>query len=137
MITQIHSPNEHPEAELHLQAGDFILVQGDMDEDGFFYGEQLDGRKGLLPSNFIEKLQNDDLFEFQANILYGHKPESLLDETGSCQLFGGSNDVPNSALGSAAGMFPPEFYDALLTDAMAHTNFQHLLAPGNSRIALD
>lgn len=27
-----------------------------MDEDGFYYGEHLDGRKGLVPMNFIEKL---------------------------------------------------------------------------------
>lgn len=103
-----------------------------MDEDGFYFGEHLDGRKGLIPYNFIEKLTGEDLFEFQANILYGHKPESLLDDNGSCQLglFSNSNEVPNSALGSSAGIFPPEFYDALLTDAMQHTNFQHLLAPG-------
>lgn len=109
-----------------------------MDEDGFYFGEHLDGRKGLIPYNFIEKLTGEDLFEFQANILYGHKPESLLDDNGSCQLgmFSNSNEVPNSALGSSAGIFPPEFYDALLTDAMQHTNFQHLLAPGDLVVPL-
>lgn len=32
------SPNENPESELSLAAGDFILVFGDIDSDGFFYG---------------------------------------------------------------------------------------------------
>ena len=38
-------------------AGDYILVWGDADEDGFFDGELLDGRRGLVPSNFVEKLR--------------------------------------------------------------------------------
>ena len=33
-------------------------------QDGFFTGELLDGRKGLVPSNFLEKLDGDDLLEF-------------------------------------------------------------------------
>ena len=32
------SPNENPESELSLSAGDFILVFGDIDSDGFFFG---------------------------------------------------------------------------------------------------
>jgi RIMS-binding protein 2 len=32
------SPNENPEAELSLAAGDFILVFGEIDSDGFFFG---------------------------------------------------------------------------------------------------
>ncbi|KAG0410954.1 hypothetical protein HPB47_011929, partial [Ixodes persulcatus] len=67
------SPNEHPEAELYLNAGDYILIFGDMDEDGFFNGELMDGRKGLVPSNFVLKLTGEDLFEFQTTILYGNR----------------------------------------------------------------
>ncbi|RWS10368.1 RIMS-binding protein 2-like protein [Dinothrombium tinctorium] len=100
------SPNENPEQELHLNAGDFILIFGDMDEDGFFLGELLDGRRGLVPSNFVEKLTGEDLFEFQASVLYGNR----------------DGDESNAS-------YPPEFYDAILNDAMGHTNFQHLLAP--------
>jgi RIMS-binding protein 2 len=46
-----HSPNDNPEAELQVNAGDYILVWGDVDDDGFFDGEMLDGRRGLVPSN--------------------------------------------------------------------------------------
>lgn len=34
-------------------AGQIILVYGDMDEDGFYMGE-LDGIRGLVPSNFLQ-----------------------------------------------------------------------------------
>nr|KAG5693025.1 hypothetical protein BaRGS_005649 [Batillaria attramentaria] len=61
-----YSPNENPEAELPLSAGDYVLVLGDMDEDGFFEGELIDGRRGLVPSNFIERVAEDDLAEFHA-----------------------------------------------------------------------
>ncbi|GIY46656.1 RIMS-binding protein 2 [Caerostris darwini] len=65
------SPNENPEAELKLMAGDYVLIFGEMDEDGFFNGELLDGRKGLVPSNFVEKLTGEELYEFQSQVLYG------------------------------------------------------------------
>lgn len=94
------------EAELSLNAGDFVLVFSEMDEDGFYYGELLDGRRGVVPSNFIDKLTGEDLFEFQATVLYGQR----------------DGDESNAS-------YPPEFYDAILNDAMGHTNFQHLLAP--------
>lgn len=50
------SPNENPEAELALSAGEYVLIFGEIDEDGFYNGELLDGQRGLVPSNFIEKL---------------------------------------------------------------------------------
>ncbi|EPY83556.1 peripheral-type benzodiazepine receptor-associated protein 1 [Camelus ferus] len=54
-------PNENPEAELPLTAGEYIYVYGSMDEDGFFEGELMDGRRGLVPSNFVERVSDDDL----------------------------------------------------------------------------
>ncbi|XP_076346032.1 RIMS-binding protein 2-like isoform X22 [Tachypleus tridentatus] len=67
------SPNENPEAELEISAGDYVLIFGEMDEDGFFNGELLDGRKGLVPSNFVELLYDENLFDFQATVLYGNR----------------------------------------------------------------
>ena len=66
-----HSPNEAPEAELQVNAGDYILVWGDVDEDGFYDGEILDGRRGLVPSNFVEKLEGDDLVDFHQQVVLG------------------------------------------------------------------
>ncbi|XP_034883352.1 peripheral-type benzodiazepine receptor-associated protein 1 [Mirounga leonina] len=54
-------PNENPEAELPLIAGEYIYIYGNMDEDGFFEGELMDGRRGLVPSNFVERVSDDDL----------------------------------------------------------------------------
>lgn len=66
-----HSPNESPEAELQVNAGDYILVWGDVDEDGFFDGELLDGRRGLVPSNFVGKLEGEDLEDFHQQVILG------------------------------------------------------------------
>ncbi|CAL8362317.1 unnamed protein product [Merluccius merluccius] len=49
------SPNLDSEAELGFRAGDIIYVFGDMDQDGFYYGD-LHGRRGLVPSNFLQPL---------------------------------------------------------------------------------
>ncbi|XP_065551166.1 peripheral-type benzodiazepine receptor-associated protein 1 isoform X12 [Lathamus discolor] len=57
-------PNENPEAELPLTAGEYIYIYGEMDEDGFFEGELMDGRRGLVPSNFVERVSDDDLVTF-------------------------------------------------------------------------
>ncbi|XP_026116474.1 RIMS-binding protein 2-like isoform X5 [Carassius auratus] len=46
------------EAELTFCAGDVITVFGEIDEDGFYYGE-LNGHKGLVPSNFLEEVPDD------------------------------------------------------------------------------
>ncbi|XP_039612744.1 RIMS-binding protein 2-like isoform X4 [Polypterus senegalus] len=54
-------PNKNPEAELPLTAGEYIYVYGEMDEDGFYEGELMDGRRGLVPSNFVERVSDDDV----------------------------------------------------------------------------
>lgn len=52
------SPNVDVEAELTFCAGDVVTVFGEIDEDGFYYGE-LNGHKGLVPSNFLEEVPDD------------------------------------------------------------------------------
>ncbi|XP_067682714.1 RIMS-binding protein 2-like isoform X5 [Haliotis asinina] len=69
-----HSPNDNPDAELPLNAGDYVLVLGEMDEDGFFEGELVDGRRGLVPSNFIEKVAEEDLSDFHAAMAVAGHP---------------------------------------------------------------
>ncbi|KAM8898037.1 peripheral-type benzodiazepine receptor-associated protein 1 isoform 15-T17 [Spinachia spinachia] len=74
-------PNDNPEVELPLTAGEYIYVYGDMDNDGFYEGELMDGRRGLVPSNFVERVSDDD-------VMSSHHPEtgdvshnSLLDSS--------------------------------------------------------
>lgn len=44
--------------ELAFRTGDIIYVYGDADEDGFFMGE-LNGERGLVPSNFLTEAPGD------------------------------------------------------------------------------
>lgn len=46
--------------ELAFRTGDVIYVYGDMDEDGFYHGE-LNGMRGLVPSNFLTEAPQVDL----------------------------------------------------------------------------
>ena len=46
------SPNVDSEVELAFRTGQILLIFGDMDDDGFFMGE-LNGKRGLVPSNFL------------------------------------------------------------------------------------
>uniref|UniRef100_H3CCW0 RIMS binding protein 2 n=1 Tax=Tetraodon nigroviridis TaxID=99883 RepID=H3CCW0_TETNG len=46
------------QAELTFCAGDIIAVFGDIDEDGFYYGE-MNGHRALVPSNFLEEVPDD------------------------------------------------------------------------------
>lgn len=51
------SPNVDSEVELSFRTGDVIIIYGDMDDDGFFMGE-LNGSRGLVPSNFLADIPN-------------------------------------------------------------------------------
>ena len=46
------SPNVDSEVELSFRVGAVIIIYGEMDDDGFFMGE-LNGARGLVPSNFL------------------------------------------------------------------------------------
>ncbi|TRZ11956.1 hypothetical protein HGM15179_015155 [Zosterops borbonicus] len=66
------SPNVDVEAELTFCTGDIITVFGEIDEDGFYYGE-LNGQKGLVPSNFLEEVPDDvEVFLSDAPSRYVH-----------------------------------------------------------------
>lgn len=39
--------------ELSFRQGDCITIYGEMDDDGFYMGE-LNGQRGLVPSNFLQ-----------------------------------------------------------------------------------
>lgn len=45
------------EGELSLSAGDYILVWGSGEpQGGYFDAELLDGRRGLVPASFVQRL---------------------------------------------------------------------------------
>uniref|UniRef100_A0A674AH60 RIMS-binding protein 2 n=1 Tax=Salmo trutta TaxID=8032 RepID=A0A674AH60_SALTR len=88
-------PNEHPEAELPLVAGKYLYVYGTMDDDGFYEGELLDGQRGLVPSNFVEFVQDKE----KPSIQPGDTGEDLgsLDNT-SLGLMGADGGPPQDGL---------------------------------------
>ncbi|KAI6176928.1 hypothetical protein M3Y97_00851700 [Aphelenchoides bicaudatus] len=55
------SPNVDAEqVELSFRMNDIITVFGDMDDDGFYMGE-LNGVRGLVPSNFLQEMPSNSL----------------------------------------------------------------------------
>ncbi|XP_065103416.1 RIMS-binding protein 2 isoform X15 [Paramisgurnus dabryanus] len=118
-------PNEHPEAELPLVAGKYLYVYGTMDEDGFYEGELLDGQQGLVPSNFVEFMQDEELpsvpllDRIKEPSYLNHSPASMpssavstlstllsekLDALGSCTGTGTSSSSGVSSLGMSMGL---------------------------------
>ncbi|GAB1290213.1 RIMS-binding protein 2 [Apodemus speciosus] len=73
-------PNENPEAELPLTAGKYLYVYGDMDEDGFYEGELLDGQRGLVPSNFVDFIQDNE--SQLAGTLGSEQDQNFLNHSG-------------------------------------------------------
>ncbi|XP_060941996.1 RIMS-binding protein 2-like [Limanda limanda] len=74
-------PNDNPEVELPLTAGEYIYVYGDMDDDGFYEGELMDGRRGLVPSNFVERVSDDDVMSSHHQETGEVTHNSLLDNS--------------------------------------------------------
>lgn len=52
------SPNVNPDDELSFRLGDIIYVHGNVHDDGFFFGELENGKKGLVPSNFLKEISS-------------------------------------------------------------------------------
>ncbi|XP_077917259.1 RIMS-binding protein 2 isoform X2 [Halichoerus grypus] len=73
-------PNENPEAELPLTAGKYLYIYGDMDEDGFYEGELLDGQRGLVPSNFVDFVQDSE--SRLASTLGNEQDQNLINHAG-------------------------------------------------------
>uniref|UniRef100_A0A3B4A2G5 RIMS-binding protein 2 n=1 Tax=Periophthalmus magnuspinnatus TaxID=409849 RepID=A0A3B4A2G5_9GOBI len=79
-------PNEHPEAELPLVAGKYLYVYGTMDEDGFYEGELLDGRRGLVPSNFVDFVQDEGKTSVKQRDTTTKEPGSTSNGTGTLDV---------------------------------------------------
>ncbi|XP_047521880.1 RIMS-binding protein 2 isoform X8 [Pieris napi] len=61
---------ESAEGELSICAGDYLLVWGPPDPNATMLdAELLDGRRGLVPANFVQRLVGDDLLEFHQAVV--------------------------------------------------------------------
>uniref|UniRef100_A0A672M0D4 RIMS-binding protein 2 n=1 Tax=Sinocyclocheilus grahami TaxID=75366 RepID=A0A672M0D4_SINGR len=109
-------PNEHPEAELPLVAGKYLYVYGTMDEDGFYEGEMLDGQQGLVPSNFVDFVQDEELpsvpllDRIKEPSYLNHSPASIMglgmDFLGPCSNGTGTLDVNIDEIGEDIVPYP-------------------------------
>ncbi|XP_064550324.1 uncharacterized protein Rbp isoform X11 [Drosophila montana] len=65
-----YDPPEEAEGELSLCAGDYLLVWTSGEpQGGYLDAELLDGRRGLVPASFVQRLVGDDLLEFHQAVL--------------------------------------------------------------------
>ncbi|CAG9861506.1 unnamed protein product [Phyllotreta striolata] len=76
-----YDPEPDVEEELSIQAGDYLLVWGDpVGPGGYLDAELLDGRRGLVPSHFVQRLIGDDLLEFHQAVLSTLREEEINQE---------------------------------------------------------
>ncbi|XP_039635898.1 RIMS-binding protein 2 isoform X2 [Perca fluviatilis] len=110
-------PNEHPEAELPLVAGKYLYVYGNMDDDGFYQGELLDGQRGLVPSNFVEFVQDKEKLAIQSGEggedlgPLDHMPLALMAVDGGASqdgLLGSSNALVPCSNGTGGPLDPED-----------------------------
>ncbi|XP_031331242.1 RIMS-binding protein 2 isoform X3 [Photinus pyralis] len=77
-----YDPEPEAEEELAVQAGDYLLVWGEpVGTAGYLDAETLDGRRGLVPSHFAQRLIGDDLLEFHQAVLTTLREEEISAET--------------------------------------------------------
>ncbi|NP_001395709.1 RIMS binding protein 3 [Rattus norvegicus] len=70
-------PSERSHDELPLTAGDYVYVFGDVDEDGFYEGELVNGQRGLVPSNLVEPISGSPILSHLFLKSPGAGPTSL------------------------------------------------------------
>ena len=52
-----------------FRTGDIIVIYGEMDDDGFFMGE-IEGQRGLVPSNFLADIPHGKyIYEYPIDFL--------------------------------------------------------------------
>jgi hypothetical protein len=54
-----NSANKNPNNELSFHSGDIISIHGSIHDDGFYSGELVDGKKGLVPSNYLKEISEE------------------------------------------------------------------------------
>ncbi|KAH1012013.1 hypothetical protein HUJ04_001263 [Dendroctonus ponderosae] len=76
-----YDPEPETEEELSIVAGDYLLVWGEpMGPGGYLDAELLDGRRGLVPAHFVQRLIGDDLLEFHQAVLSTLREEEINQE---------------------------------------------------------
>uniref|UniRef100_A0AC34Q5L0 Uncharacterized protein n=1 Tax=Panagrolaimus sp. JU765 TaxID=591449 RepID=A0AC34Q5L0_9BILA len=138
------SPNENPQLELPLKAGDYVLVHGQMDEDQFYFGETLNGRTGLVPSNYVERVPDHVLLQNASRApspVGGNMSGSLtnLSCAPSTSNFGcAGTQTATISVGNPVNFgFHPSTEPPMIDTAMTSSNSNTLQRPTSPSFALD
>ncbi|XP_036612623.1 RIMS-binding protein 3-like [Trichosurus vulpecula] len=112
-------PNDQPEAELPLTAGEYIYIFGDMDEDGFYAGELMDGQRGLVPSNLVEQISDSEILNLQPP----EGSDSSLDSSQEVKSQSDSSSPEGKGTdsleeGSRCGLLPKKLEKGIMEEAL-------------------
>ncbi|OQV25324.1 putative RIMS-binding protein 2 [Hypsibius exemplaris] len=143
------SPNlDIRDSELELKKGEYVIVFGDMDEDGYYEGETLEGRRGLIPSNFVDRLPPEELVDFHAS--YPNNPamqttaaaatnqqryNSTVFNVAHQQTANQFNSLSSNQPYAAAPARGPHFGNELRPDNTQHRHSQHQHQPSSSSLS--
>ena len=64
------SPNPDSDRELSLKKGEYIYIEGSEDDVGFFEGFNVNGKKGLIPSNYVKKLTDSPCKRLHVHVIF-------------------------------------------------------------------
>lgn len=65
------SPNANYDQELAITAGEYLYVEGEVDDDGFYLAKLMNGQTGMVPSNYVERVDASE----------GGSDQPLMNET--------------------------------------------------------
>jgi hypothetical protein len=55
-----NSSNRTHNNELSFHSGDIIYIHGNLRDDGFYSGELVNGKKGLVSSNYLKEISEEN-----------------------------------------------------------------------------
>ena len=76
-------------------------------QDGFLEGELLDGRRGVVPSNYVERLVGEDLLEFHQQVVLGVKEPTEDAFSSSFHDYEGPHDESQRLIIGTSSFLPP------------------------------
>jgi len=53
---------------LPINSGDYVFVCGEMDEEGYYYGELMDGNRGLVSADLLRQLSENEQSDFYSAV---------------------------------------------------------------------
>ena len=120
------------QVEIPFHSGEIVWVFGDMDEDGFFYAD-INGRRGLVPSNFLQEAPLGPHDHYDIRGRHGNPPSSHRLGDNQPHYPGGRGPPGYPPQYQAGGVGPPPQFPANgpsnTSAASDHRDYPHPGAP--------